>query len=83
MVVIDNQPYIRLGTRAYGRVQANTTSPYIKLKVGVNQFDKVKLEIMPDMNEKVAAAMADKYFMDILVRFESHPAVARLVPEPS
>ncbi len=33
------------------------------------------------MKEKVAAAMADKYWMDLLIRHESHPMVARLVPE--
>jgi len=25
--------------------------------------------------------MADKYFMDFFIRHESHPTVARLVPE--
>jgi hypothetical protein len=34
-----------------------------------------------DMKQKVAAAMADKYWIDILVWHESHPMVARLVPE--
>lgn len=81
VVVIDGQPYVRLGDRAYGRVQRNTTSPNVKLKVGDQEFDKVKLEEMPDMKDKVAAAMADKYFMDKLIRYESHPMVARLVPE--
>jgi hypothetical protein len=81
VVVIDDQPYVRLGSRSYGRVQRNTTSPYVKLKVGDQEFDKVKLEEMPDMKDKVAAAMADKYFMDKLIRYENHPMVARLVPE--
>lgn len=81
VVVIDGQPYVRLGDRAYGRIQRNTTSPYVKLKVGEQEFDKVKVEEMPDMKEKVAAAMAEKYWMDILIRHESHPMVARLVPE--
>jgi hypothetical protein len=35
------------------------------------------------MTDKVAAAMADKYFMDILIRHESHPMTARLVAEPA
>ena len=83
VVVIDGQPYIRLGDRSYGRIQRNTTSPYVKLKVADQEFDKVKVEEMPDMKEKVAAAMADKYWMDILIRHESHPMVARLVPEAS
>lgn len=81
VVVIDGQPYVRLGDRAYGRIQKNITSPYVKLKVADQEFDKVKVKEMPDMKEKVAAAMADKYWMDILVRYESHPMVARLVPE--
>ncbi len=62
-------------------MQKNTTSPYVRLKVGDQEFDKVKLEEMPDMKDKVAAAMADKYFMDKLIRYEDHPMVARLVPE--
>jgi len=81
VVVIDGQPYVRLGDRAYGRIQKNTTSPYIKLKVADQEFDHVKVEEMPDLKEKVAAAMAEKYCMDILVRHEAHPMVARLVPE--
>ena len=83
VVVIDGQPYVRLGDRSYGRIQRNTTSPYVKLKVADQEFDKVKVEEKPDMKEKVAAAMADKYWMDILIRHESHPMVARLVPEAS
>lgn len=81
VVVIDGQPYVRLGDRAYGRIQKNSTRPYVKLKVADQKFDKVKVEEVPDMKEKVAAAMADKYWMDVLIRYESHPMVARLVPE--
>jgi hypothetical protein len=81
VVVIDGQPYVRLGERAYARIRKNTTSPYVKLKVAGKEFDQVKVEEMPDMKEKVATAMAGKYWMDVLVRHESHPMVARLVPE--
>jgi predicted DNA-binding protein (MmcQ/YjbR family) len=81
VVVIDGQPYVRLGDRAYGRIQKNSTSPFVKLKVAEQEFDKVKVEEMADMKEKVGAAMADKYWMDVLIRHESHPMVARLVPE--
>jgi alpha-acetolactate decarboxylase len=83
LVVIDGQVYVRLGDRSFGRVQKNTANPYVKVKVGDNEFDKVKLEGATDMTDKVAAAMADKYFMDILIRHESHPMTARLVPEPT
>ena len=33
------------------------------------------------MKDKVAAAMADKYFMDKLTCYENHPMAACLVPE--
>src|SRR5258708_32170149 len=81
VVVIDGQPYVRLGDRSYGRIQKNTTTPYVKLKVADREFNTVKMEETPSMKEKVGAAMADKYWMDVLVRHESHPMVARLVPE--
>jgi hypothetical protein len=83
LVVIDGQVYVRLGDRSYGRVQKNTTNPYLKVKVGDQEFDKVRVDPALDMKDKVAAAMADKYFMDFLVRHESHPMTARLVPEPA
>ncbi|MGH7925002.1 MAG: hypothetical protein ACREQH_10485 [Candidatus Binatus sp.] len=83
LVVLDGQLYVRLGSRSFGRVQANTTNPYLKVKVGDREFDRVRLDPAPDMTDKVAAAMADKYFMDFLVRHESHPMTARLVAEPA
>jgi hypothetical protein len=83
LVVIDGQLYVRLGDRMFQRVQNNTTSPYVKVKVGDQEFDKVRLDPAPDMTEKVAAAMADKYFLDILIRHESHPMTARLTAEPT
>jgi len=83
LAVIDGQVYVRLGDRSFGRVQKNTASPYVKVKVADKEFDKVKLEPALDMKDKVAAAMKDKYFMDFLVRNESHPMTARLVPEPT
>jgi hypothetical protein len=82
LVVIDGQLYVRLGDRSFGRIQKNTTNPYLKVKVGDQEFDRVRWEPALDMKDKVAAAMADKYFMDILIRHESHPMTARLVAEP-
>ncbi len=32
---------VRLGDRAFGRVQKNTASPYVKVKLGDQEFDKV------------------------------------------
>ena len=81
LVVIDGQLYVRLGDRAFGRVQKNLTSPYVKVKIAGSEFDKVRLDAAPDMTDKVAAAMADKYFMDIVIRHESHPMTGRLTAE--
>ena len=81
LVAIDGQLYVRLGDRAFGRIQGNTTSPYVKVKIAGQEFDKVRVDPAPDMTDKVAAAMADKYFIDILIRHESHPMTARLVAE--
>jgi hypothetical protein len=83
LVVIDGQLYVRMGERSFGRIQKNTTNPYLKVKVGDKEFDKVRWEPALDMKDKVAAAMADKYFMDILIRHQSHPMTARLVAEPT
>ena len=81
LVVIDGQLYVRLGDRSWGRIQKNTTAPYLKVKVAGKEFDKVRLDQVLDMKDKVAAAMADKYFLDILIRHESHPMTARLTAE--
>ena len=82
LVVIDGKLYVRLGDRSFERVQKNVASPYVQVKIAEKKFDRVRVEGAPDMAEKVAAAMAGKYFLDVLVRHESHPMTARLVAEP-
>ena len=82
LVVIDGQVYIRLGSRAAGRMTSNTTQPYVKLRIAGQQFDKVKAEPVPAMAGAVATAMADKYWSDVIVRHFDHPLTMRLTPEP-
>ena len=82
LVVIDGRLYVRLGDRAFERVQKNVASPYVQVKLAGQRFGRVRVEAAPEMAQKVAAAMADKYFLDVLVRHESHPLTARLVAEP-
>jgi hypothetical protein len=81
LVVIDGQVYVRLGTRAAGRVEANTTAPYLGVEVAGQRFDHVRGVPAPEYAERVAQAMADKYTSDIFVRLFSHPLILRLVPE--
>jgi len=83
LVVIDGQLFVRLDGRTFERVKENLAGHYVMLKIGDRKFDRVRLEAVPDMSSKVAAAMANKYPMDVLIRHESHPMTARLMAEPS
>ena len=82
LVVIDGQLFVRLDGRTFDRLRKNLAGQYVMLKIGSQQFDRVRLESTPNMSRKVAAAMAEKYPMDVLIRHESHPMTARLVAEP-
>ena len=81
LVVIDEQVYVRLGSRAAERVQKNKTAPQLAVKIADQQFDAVKGEEAPEMAAAVAAAMAEKYWSDMFVRFFPHPLTLRLRPE--
>jgi hypothetical protein len=81
LVVIDGQVYVRLGSRAAGRVECNSTKPFLGVEVAGQRFDHVRGVAAPDYAERVGKAMADKYTSDIFVRFLSHPLTLRLVPE--
>ena len=81
LVVIDGQMYVRLGSRAAGRIACNSTAPVLGVEVAGQRFDRVRGVPAPDYAERVGTAMADKYFSDIFVRFVSHPLTLRLVPE--
>ena len=81
LVVIDGQVYVRLGTRAAGRVEHNTTAPILGVEVAGQHFDRIQGVPAPDYADRVAKAMADKYTSDIFVHWFSHPLTLRLVPE--
>lgn len=80
LVVLDDQVYIRLGSRAADRITGNTQTPYVGIKIAGQEFTRVRAEATPEMADRVAEAMADKYWSDIFVRFFSHPLTMRLVP---
>ncbi len=81
LVVIDGQFYLRLGSRGAGRIEGHTKMPYVSVKISGQQFDQVKVVEAPDKVEAVAAAMADKYWSDLYVRYFSHPMTVRLEPQ--
>ncbi len=81
LVVLDGQIYVRLGTRAAERFETNETKPVIAVRIAGRQFDRVIGEPVPERADEVAAAMADKYWTDVFVRYFAHPLTLRLVPE--
>jgi hypothetical protein len=80
--VVDDQLYVRLGTRATGRAERNTTAPYVGVRIAGETFERVRAEPAPDMADPVAGELAQKYWSDLLIRFFPHPLTLRLVPEP-
>ena len=81
LVVLDGQLYVRLGTRAAERVRKNETAPVVGLRVAHQEFAGVKAVEAPQDRERVARAMADKYWSDVFVRHFAHPMIVRLVPQ--
>jgi hypothetical protein len=81
LVVLDGEVYIRLGSRAAGRIERNTTAPDVGVEIAGQRFNRVRAESAPEMVERVADAMADKYWSDVFVRLFSHPLTMRLVVE--
>lgn len=82
LVVLDGEVYVRLGTRAAERFRSNVTTPYVKVRIAGKEFPSVRAEPVPGAEDRVAQAMADKYWSDILVRWMEHPLTLRLRPEP-
>lgn len=83
VVVIDDSVFVRLGTRAAERIKFNDTFPDIGVRVGDKQFDRVHAEPAPEYTARVAGAMADKYWSDLLIRWFDHPLTLELVPARS
>ena len=81
LVVIEDQVYVRLGSRAAQRVGCNQTAPHLAVEIAGQRFDRVRAEPVPDEAERVAEAMADKYPSDLFIRWLPHPLTLRLVPE--
>ena len=79
LVVLDGDVWIRLGSRAAGRFDCSSTKPLTSIKIAGQEFAKVELVNTPEMADRVAAAMAEKYTSDILVRYSTHPYTMKLV----
>lgn len=82
IAILDEQVYVRLGRRAAGRIERNTTAPFVDVRIGGHEFERVRAVPAPEMAERVAKEMAEKYWTDLFIRFFPHPMTLRLVPEP-
>jgi hypothetical protein len=86
-VVIDGTMYFRLGPRAAGRIEKNTTAPRVKLRTSETDVHSMRYEQAPEMADRIAAAMAEKYWTDVFgepfrkLGLTSPPTMLRLVPE--
>jgi hypothetical protein len=81
LVVIDDQLYIRLGSRAAARMNENIRAPIVSIRIAKEEFSEVEAIAVPEMAEAVAAAMAEKYSTDIFVRYLDHPLTMKLRPK--
>ncbi len=81
VVVLDGDAWVRLGSRAAGRVDCSRTKPLTSIKIAGQQFDDVEMVNTPEMAERVAAAMAQKYSSDLFVHYFNHPYTMKLVPK--
>lgn len=80
--VIDGELYVRLGSRAAGRIEQNATAPHVGVRIGGEAFERVRVEPAPGMADRVAGELAQKYWSDVFIRFFPHPLTLRLVPDP-
>lgn len=81
VVVVDGNPYLRLGTRAATRIRENRDAPYIRVRVAGQEFERVKVVEAPEMTDRVMEAFAQKYWLDSLIRPFRREMIARLVKE--
>jgi hypothetical protein len=79
VAVLDDQLYVRLGGRAAGRVERNVNKPYLGMRIAGREFPRVRGEPAPEMAERVAAEIKEKYWSDVFIRFFPHPLTLRLV----
>jgi hypothetical protein len=87
-VVLDDTLYVRLGPRAAGRIERNTTAPRLAIRVAGRDVRPMRYEPAPEQAGAVADAMARKYWSDILgepfrkLGLTSPPLILRLAPDP-
>ncbi len=86
-VVIDGTVYFRLGPRAVARIERSSTAPRTQLRVSGKDVYPTRYEKAPEMAEKIAGAMYEKYWTDFLgepfrkLGLTAPPVMLRLLPD--
>lgn len=81
IVEVEGALYLRLGGRAAKRFEANTEAPSVSIRIAGEEIERVKAEPAPEATDAVAAAMAEKYWTDVVIRHFPHPLTIRLSPQ--
>lgn len=82
LVVLDGELWVRLGSKAAGRVDCNKAGRTTSVKIAEREFPSIEMVESPEMAERVAEAMAEKYWSDFAVAWMDHPYTMKLVPKP-
>lgn len=83
LVVIDDELYVRLGSRAAARMRENATNPHVTVRIGGREYEHVRADEVATLAERVGTAMGEKYWSDVFVRYVPHPLTMRLEPDPA
>lgn len=83
LVVVDDAVYVRLGSRAAERMQRHVEKPLVAVRIGGKEYPRVRAEERTDMVDRVATAMGEKYWTDLVIRYVPHPLTMQLRPEPA
>ncbi len=65
-VVIDGAMYLRLGSRAAGRIAQNATAPNLQVRTKDGSLFDLRYEEAPEMADRIRAEMAKKYWSDAI-----------------
>jgi hypothetical protein len=79
--VLDGDVYLNLGDRAVERLRTNTTAPLVSVRIGGEEYERIRVEAAQERQPEVARAIADKYWTGFLVPYRRPSTVMRLRPE--
>lgn len=80
-VDLDGDFYIRLGAPAERRIRENVNQPYVKVRVGGQEFENVVAEEAPEKVDEVVDLLHDKYWSSFFIKMMPDRFTVRLREE--